>query len=60
MSSSHVESSSLRREFSDRLSALYAEEVPLYGQLIEAVKQVNRKVITSSTNWAWPRRILSE
>lgn len=37
--------SSLRRAFSSRLSALYAAEVPLYGQLIAAVREVNREVI---------------
>jgi uncharacterized glyoxalase superfamily metalloenzyme YdcJ len=45
MSMTFVAPSTLRREFSSRLSALYAAEVPLYGQLIEAVKQVNREVI---------------
>jgi uncharacterized glyoxalase superfamily metalloenzyme YdcJ len=43
--SGYIETSILRREFSNRLSALYAEEVPLYGDLIAAVKQVNREVI---------------
>lgn len=42
-----VAPSTLRREFSSRLSALYAREVPLYGQLIDAVKQVNRDVIAA-------------
>jgi len=37
----------LRREFSHRLSAMYAAEVPLYGELIEVVKQVNREVIAA-------------
>ena len=45
MSMTFVAPSTLRREFSNRLSALYAAEVPLYGQLIEAVRQVNREVI---------------
>ncbi len=40
-----VAPSTLRREFSSRLSALYAEEVPLYGQLVDAVRDVNRDVI---------------
>lgn len=40
-----VRPSTLRREFSSRLSALYADEVPLYGQLVDAVRQVNRDVI---------------
>lgn len=40
-----VDPSALRREFSSRLSAMYAHEVPLYGQLIEAVREVNREVI---------------
>jgi uncharacterized glyoxalase superfamily metalloenzyme YdcJ len=37
--------SALRRAFSSRLSVLYADEVPLYGQLTAAVKAVNREVI---------------
>ncbi|MDD5718206.1 MAG: VOC family protein [Candidatus Krumholzibacteria bacterium] len=45
MSTAFVAASTLRREFSNRLSALYAQEVPLYGQLTEAVKEVNREVI---------------
>lgn len=45
MDRSYVDSSTLRRTFSSRLSALYAAEVPLYGQLIEVVKQVNLEAI---------------
>jgi uncharacterized glyoxalase superfamily metalloenzyme YdcJ len=41
----HVDPSLLRREFSRRLSAMYAGEVPLYGQLIDVVREVNREVI---------------
>jgi uncharacterized glyoxalase superfamily metalloenzyme YdcJ len=35
----------LRREFSNRLSAMYAREVPLYGQLVEVVREINRGVV---------------
>jgi uncharacterized glyoxalase superfamily metalloenzyme YdcJ len=42
-----VSSAELRREFSDRLSTMYASEVPLYGELIAAVRDVNREAITS-------------
>ena len=35
----------LRREFSTRLSDMYAREVPLYGQLVEQVREINRRVI---------------
>jgi uncharacterized glyoxalase superfamily metalloenzyme YdcJ len=45
MPSDLMPASALRRAFSNRLSALYADEVPLYGQLIAAVKEVNREVI---------------
>jgi len=44
-SAEKVQPAELRREFSSRLSALYAREVPLYGQLIAAVKEVNREVV---------------
>jgi uncharacterized glyoxalase superfamily metalloenzyme YdcJ len=40
-----VDPAQLRRQFSARLSALYAREVPLYGELVEAVKEVNRAVV---------------
>ena len=37
-----VDTHALRREFSNRLSALYAAEVPLYGPLVATVREVNR------------------
>ncbi len=43
--SSTVPPSDLRVEFSRRLSSMYAAEVPLYAELIEMVKRVNRDVI---------------
>lgn len=46
-SPSLIRPAELRREFSHRLSAMYATEVPLYGELIEVVKQVNREVIAA-------------
>ncbi len=49
----HVPSASLRREFSAQLSALYAGEVPLYGQLIEAVRAVNREVVRARPELGW-------
>ena len=37
----YIDPAQLRKEFSYTLSAMYAAEVPLYGELIETVKQVN-------------------
>lgn len=45
--SNFIKTSDLRREFSNKLSAMYAAEVPLYAQLIEVVKQVNRQFIAT-------------
>ncbi len=48
-----VEPAVLRREFSNRLSAMYAQEVPLYGQLIATVKQINREVVRALPELGW-------
>lgn len=40
-----VSSRELRRRFAQRLSAMYATEVPLYGQLLEVVHAHNRELL---------------
>ena len=40
-----VPAADLRKEFSAELSSMYAREVPLYGELMAAVKRVNLDVI---------------
>ncbi|MEZ4387158.1 MAG: DUF1338 family protein [Candidatus Krumholzibacteriia bacterium] len=42
-----VRPADLRREFSRRLSAMYAAEVPLYGELLAVVKQVNHEAVVT-------------
>lgn len=42
-----ISATDLRIQFSSRLSAMYAAEVPLYADLIEMVKAVNRDVIAA-------------
>lgn len=41
-----VSKSQIRKEVSDKLSAMYAHEVPLYGEHVEIDKKVNRKYIS--------------
>lgn len=48
-----VDTHALRREFSNRLSALYAAEVPLYGQLVATVREVNREVVRAQPQLGW-------
>lgn len=48
-----VDTHALRREFSNRLSALYASEVPLYGQLVATVREVNREVVRAQPRLGW-------
>lgn len=48
-----VDTHALRREFSNRLSALYAAEVPLYGQLVATVREVNREVVRAQPQFGW-------
>jgi uncharacterized glyoxalase superfamily metalloenzyme YdcJ len=48
-----VDPGALRREFSNRLSVLYAAEVPLYGQLMTTVKEVNREVVAAQPELGW-------
>ncbi len=48
-----VEPAILRREFSRRLSTLYADEVPLYGQLVATVREVNREVVAARPGLGW-------
>jgi uncharacterized glyoxalase superfamily metalloenzyme YdcJ len=43
----HVATAELRRRFSSELSSMYAAEVPLYGELMAVVKQVNREVVAA-------------
>ena len=43
----HVATAELRRQFSSELSSMYAAEVPLYGELMAVVKQVNREVVAA-------------
>jgi uncharacterized glyoxalase superfamily metalloenzyme YdcJ len=48
-----VDTRAMRREFSNRLSALYAAEVPLYGQLVATVREVNREVVRAQPQLGW-------
>jgi uncharacterized glyoxalase superfamily metalloenzyme YdcJ len=48
-----VDTHALRREFSNRLSALYGAEVPLYGQLVATVREVNREVVRAQPQLGW-------
>lgn len=48
-----VDPGALRREFSNRLSVLYAAEVPLYGPLMATVKEVNREVVAAQPELGW-------
>ena len=45
--SEFVSKNDLRKEVSDRLSAMYAKEVPLYGEHVEIDKEVNRQYIAN-------------
>lgn len=46
----HVPSSDIRRAFSAAMSAMYANEVPLYGKLLDLVGQNNRAVLENDTD----------
>lgn len=42
---SYVSTNQLRMDFSIAMSAMYQDEVPLYGDLLELVIDVNKKVL---------------
>jgi uncharacterized glyoxalase superfamily metalloenzyme YdcJ len=43
----HVGTTELRRRFAAALSALYAAEVPAYGKLVDACREVNQRFLAS-------------
>lgn len=45
--STYVPRDTLRTEFSAALSEMYRVEVPLYGDLVELVDEINSKVMKS-------------
>lgn len=46
--SKFVDSNELRADFCTALSDMYRQEVPLYGDLVSLVDEVNSKVTTAS------------
>ncbi|EME76950.1 uncharacterized protein MYCFIDRAFT_46910 [Pseudocercospora fijiensis CIRAD86] len=48
----YVDSNDLRTAFAARMSAMYKAEVPLYGDLVRIVSEVNQKVMTSNPDIA--------
>ena len=46
----HVPSANIRQAFAVAMSAMYAKEVPLYGDLLSLVQQSNQRVLESDPN----------
>jgi len=46
----HVSPDQIRAKFSDALSTMYKQEVPLYADLLEIVQDVNKKVVARDQN----------
>jgi uncharacterized glyoxalase superfamily metalloenzyme YdcJ len=53
-----VDQDDLRTDFTLAMSAMYKQEVPLYGDLVQIVREVNQAVIENTATWDYEKERL--